>query len=269
IRILILQPASDFEAPLRVSFEYHDRVAVQASDSSGYYEAVSYCWGEPVFSHNVSVTKYALCMTANVDSMLRHLRKPTKPKALWIDATCIHQSDETEKAGQVRQMADIYCEAAKVHVWLGSELMGEAEKAFAYLRDLVLLSERGHVNGVSLTKYLHGVGYPAADGNLQSVLTLPWFGRRWILQEIALGHEVTIHCGRLKLAMDWFAKGLAARQKIRIQKGSSSVPLLEALERANRVVTLSSQDRTNLLELLLDHAAAICSDPRDRIFALH
>ena len=38
---------------------------------------------------------------------------------LWVDALCINQDDQEERARQIAMMGDIYSHAANVIVWLG------------------------------------------------------------------------------------------------------------------------------------------------------
>jgi hypothetical protein len=42
---------------------------------------------------------------------------------------------------------------------------------------------------------------------ISAFLSRAWFTRLWVLQEVALGHAVIIHCGDQKLAWDWFYPG--------------------------------------------------------------
>ncbi|KAH8707140.1 heterokaryon incompatibility, partial [Phaeosphaeriaceae sp. PMI808] len=84
------------------------------------YEAMSYTWGIPNFTHHITCDGTTeLSITLNVDIMLRHLRKTSKPRYLWVDAICLNQSDENEKAIQIGMMGHIYKEARKVNIWLG------------------------------------------------------------------------------------------------------------------------------------------------------
>jgi len=86
-----------------------------------YYEAVSYVWGEPEFTHYIRCRSQDshLKITLRMDSLLRHLRKETTVRRLWIDAICLNQADNEEKSVQVQLMGEIYSQARKVHIWLG------------------------------------------------------------------------------------------------------------------------------------------------------
>lgn len=58
-------------------------------------------------------------ITINVDTLLRFLRSRTKLNRLCIDAICLNQDDDAEKAQQIPLMGCIYGRAQQVHVWLG------------------------------------------------------------------------------------------------------------------------------------------------------
>jgi hypothetical protein len=53
---------------------------------------------------------------------LRHLREPTEPLRLWIDALCINQDDIQERTEHVKVMGSIYQNAATVRIWLGDAI---------------------------------------------------------------------------------------------------------------------------------------------------
>jgi len=75
--------------------------------------------GRPKEQHHITINNHDLQITTNLDSALRHLRKPHNAIRLWIDAICINQADTNERSEQVRQMRDIYMYASKVIIWLG------------------------------------------------------------------------------------------------------------------------------------------------------
>ena len=50
---------------------------------------------------------------------LLHLRDRSLERILWIDAICIDQKNDEERAQQIQLMAKIYSQASRVLVWLG------------------------------------------------------------------------------------------------------------------------------------------------------
>jgi len=96
------------------------------------YEALSYTWGAragtlPITCFDLSSDKNGgegrrgvLLVTPNCDAALRHLRLRLRSRVLWIDAICIDQQSVREKNEQVPMMGDIYREAARCVVWLGT-----------------------------------------------------------------------------------------------------------------------------------------------------
>jgi hypothetical protein len=93
---------------------------VQRSNSPK-YEALSYAWGEPVFSHTVQevISNARLSITVNLHDALQAIRHQRKPRVLWIDAICINQLVLKEKNHQVASMGKIFVDAWRVVVWLG------------------------------------------------------------------------------------------------------------------------------------------------------
>jgi hypothetical protein len=187
----LLHPADRFSAPLEVSFIHCER-HVHFGTREGYYEAVSYCWGALDRPHVVSIKDHAgqLIVTANVDLILSYLRKSTKNRKSWIDVLCIDQEDAVEKAVQVQKLGEIYREAAKVHVWLGAAVPTlNMEAVFTYLRQLAMMDEA--CDGVQGPRSPNlGLNNFLLVKDIHLMLSLPWLQRRWILQEVSLGHDI-------------------------------------------------------------------------------
>jgi hypothetical protein len=57
--------------------------------------------------------------TVDLATALRHLRKPTDVRVLWIDALSINRSDNGERGHQVKARKDIYSNSRVTRVWLG------------------------------------------------------------------------------------------------------------------------------------------------------
>ena len=156
-RLLTLLPGSHC-TPLRCQIVEH-----QASSDTR-YDALSYAWGDPVYSESIQVCEssnaervsWYLPVTRNLFEALLRLRSDDAPRTLWIDALCINQDDLEEKGHQVARMGRVYREASQVIVWLGEDE--------PYPRTRALLTQDGR-NRWPLT-------LPEVD--LGELVTIPW-----------------------------------------------------------------------------------------------
>lgn len=131
IRILILEPSQNLTDPLLVSLQ-------EASIEQAQYTALSYSWsmeddswamkhyrlvmknGDSCPTKTLILEGVEVSIGENLRDALRRLREgASEPLSLWVDAICIHQSDDAEKSVQVAMMGDIYKNALKVVAWLG------------------------------------------------------------------------------------------------------------------------------------------------------
>ena len=103
----------------------------------------------------------------------RHIRSETEWKTLWVDAVCIGQSNEVEKADQVRRMLDIYRLATRVVVWLGPR----AENSDLAL-DLV--EQMPTVDFQELRSSAADVNNNAGWNALRAFYRRPWWSRVWV-----------------------------------------------------------------------------------------
>jgi Heterokaryon incompatibility protein (HET) len=130
IRILTLEPASDFNAPLRCRL-----TDVNLNREEISYEALSYVWGSATGTNSLSCEGQELLITPNCESALRHLRFKSRDRNLWVDAVCIDQKSTSEREQQVKMMGDVFGKATQVLIWLGDS-NSKTALAFAYLRTL-------------------------------------------------------------------------------------------------------------------------------------
>jgi len=47
---------------------------------------------------------------------------------------------------------------------------------------------------------------------IQAFLCRPWFSRRWILQEVMMAQQATVHCGNSSMPWSWVEKALKVLQ---------------------------------------------------------
>lgn len=269
VRVLVVHPADSLNDPLRCSIIQYTHSAGRSSDNDcndRHYSAVSYTWGSGLLSHQLLIVEplvsgtisapsgyYCLKVTANVDSLVRHLRRAHKAVHLWIDAVCLNQKDEEEKVQQIPKMGDIYSAAKKVHIWLGSDNIDDARRAFSIMWQIELRKEwdPSQDEVLLLTKFF----------------SRTWFARRWIIQEAVLAREARLHCGSYSLALSWVVLAL--------KKIQHSATGLDALGYGAKMLLSSigkyqeAPGDCSLLTLLRDLHLSECSDPRDRVAALY
>jgi hypothetical protein len=112
IRLLCLEPSSGVDE-LRAYFQ------LATIDEPPAYEALSYTWGESIFSETLNIGNKTVNITKNLARALLYYQLDRGPRLLWIDAVCINQENFQEKGQQVGLMGNIYSKASRVLIWLG------------------------------------------------------------------------------------------------------------------------------------------------------
>ena len=223
IRLLYLKPGSENEV-LEVAFR-----AINADDEI-LYEAISYCWGDPVFNNYIickdpgAWSPRILAVTRNLYDALTAFRLPDRERVLWADAICINQSDAQEKEQQVHRMHVIYNKASKVLAWTGNGIL-DLDLAFKAVNTFIDDYELciGELASLGLWRLATVVVQQIAEGeDVSSVQALtedfakqanvlipclelfarPWFSRAWVVQEAAVCDSVELHCGAESIDFD-------------------------------------------------------------------
>lgn len=198
------------------------------------YVALSYAWHEPYAvqqagddpRRQVFVNGHATAVTSNLFYALQHLASKhhgAEVDHYWVDALCINQTSEPERAAQVSIMHRIYREAAAVLVWLGPDpeedayVVRETFRAllqkFNIVRDPALLKPgvkqypAGFLNsGRNDHQALRDAGLPPLFSNTwRKVLAFwdrAWFRRVWVQQEVASGKHASFWCGELEFTTE-------------------------------------------------------------------
>lgn len=198
-RIVELLPAAQQAAPLICRLVPLDLDSV---DSPRGYEALSYTWGEPVFSEQLFIEGpndesevKVLPITPSLASALRRLRRggDVAVRRIWADAVCINQGDAADKGRQIPLMSSIYRGASRVVVWLdpSGTTQGDPE---ARARRLNALIRRFSIRREALQPQT----LPEAARLLVQHLSMPWFSRRWIIQEVVGHPDRELICGEEK-----------------------------------------------------------------------
>lgn len=297
IRVIFLHPSSDYFADLKCHIEHvrlpesYPENATSADDNTMIapcladgqsHCALSYTWGEPVFSKTLFCEQGFIKITENLDLALRRLRHHADVHALWVDAVCINQADIAERTAQVRLMWRIYSQAQKVHAWLGLDSeANDGKLCFELLDKLVELSKAYNemvLRGERLKAFAKG--YPAQikelikelaslqpRSPLELFFTRPYFTRRWILQELYFARNVVLHCGDLSNPWHDLYKQLRAD----LARGVSGLCDQTSVETMSYALMLRMGPHTNVntpLDLLLETSMLECADDRDRVLSL-
>jgi hypothetical protein len=126
-RFLEILPANYAEAPLICS------LSVASLNDCSPYLALSYVWGSPENPQRVICDYMERDVTRNLGVALRQLRASGYvSRPIWIDALCINQADQAERASQVKIMGRLYESARQVIIWLGEE-SGDSNTAMEYI----------------------------------------------------------------------------------------------------------------------------------------
>ncbi|KAH8660484.1 heterokaryon incompatibility protein-domain-containing protein [Xylariales sp. PMI_506] len=175
------------------------------------FVAVSYVWGAPDDNVTVSLDSVPFQVTRNLYDALWQVKellrigelgaklrtKKNLPQRFWIDALCINQEDNQEKAAQIPRMRDVYTSAVRVLGWLGKP----DQDQFKYVPHLAdIANYLGSDPRRYESNYLED--YPLETmiqcpteifiSTLLRILWLPWFFRLWIRQEATLARRPVI-----------------------------------------------------------------------------
>ena len=211
VRILRLSPAEP-DGPIGLHGEL---IEARLSDLPD-FEAISYVWGEPVFSDTLRLPTGVLRITANLATALRFFRKYSATRDLWADAVCINQSDLEEKANQVARIGPVFQTARQVLGWLG-EGDARSTQILALMSDIAATTETFFC-GESAFKsdYMSQILQTMRSGDqtyskllgavdIQSLNPLgwaqsqDWFKRRWIFQEAVLAQKLILSSGASRI----------------------------------------------------------------------
>jgi hypothetical protein len=178
----------------------------------------------------------------NLYAALQRLREDKVDRSLWIDAICVNQNDNNEKAQQVPLMAEIFRNARQVLIWLGpgisygeeqadegaskadeaaSKTNGGLPVAYQSLKDMASLEppkdlkelpyfhEHTVVRPYGRRLREHGSLSNLME-SLRTIMNAEWFTRTWTIQEIVLARDAVVQYDKHRI--DWQIIKLAWKQ---------------------------------------------------------
>lgn len=275
----------------RFSIETYDIATVPP------FVALSYTWGRPEPTHDVAVNGSPLPIRENLWVALKALRDffPNKARSLdnwrwgggrnkfhkemlqdngyplmWIDAICINQSDNLEKNHQVNMMGRIFSKADLAISWLGDE----ADDSSRIMK------------AIRATKNNLEYSFDMSQA-MRAFANRPYWRRMWVIQEFVLPPDLIILCGNdgarwEDLLYFWHATNLVSivgeatqdfrGEDVAFVSGGALAALISA--RSSRRDG-SFRDTSQIMsgpisidQIMTRFAYGVCSDPRDRIYAL-
>lgn len=231
----------------------------------------------PTPSGSININSQDFHLNSNLEAALRYLRYPKKKLVIWIDAICINQYNTEERNEQVSKMRLIYKGAQEVRVWLG-ESYENSGVAFDFIRELSSFYESRPANAVVVKLITNSATRPKFDA-LVSLWKREYWTRIWIIQEIASGRKVTVHCGSTTITWSeisttsYFLERYNFHISTLFPTKLSTIGVLlykgpSSLKSVNQSLTTTIIPRYGLLSLLLTHESKKSTDPKDKVYAL-
>ncbi|CAN9093320.1 unnamed protein product [Alternaria alternata] len=283
IRVLDLAPGT-WNEPVNCSLR-----TVHLDDDDPRYEAISYAWGDYNDRKPVICNGYAITTTRSLFEALQRFRYVDTTRTLWADALCINQADDDEKTSQVRLMSYIYTKAVRVLVWLQHEddqvVKDSLDAICRFVSKEDCFSRLGgmdeepqptpnifyrwlDVDVTSINEMGSSAITDAAIDALDLICDSPWFGRGWVVQEVALSTSTSVFWGHGQIGFEWlgvasYAVGLdyAFRSSTGVQSCFYLFLVCHSSRRTNR-------PRQSFLDLMDSTTKLAFSEPKDRIYGL-
>ncbi|KAK3703568.1 hypothetical protein LTR37_014415, partial [Vermiconidia calcicola] len=166
------------------------------------YDAVWYCWGADTTSTFINCNGFALKVRKSLEPLLKTcLGRDLPLRPLWIDAICLNQENDREKAIQVPLMAEVYKRATRTIIWLG-EPDDSTEDVMLWIKSIPGAIKKVGIEKVDKLGFekfgVEGFGEDRWHTEWQRTreyLSRPWFQRLWTVQEVLLSWDVQIMCG--------------------------------------------------------------------------
>ncbi|VUC31834.1 unnamed protein product [Clonostachys rosea] len=291
IRLITIDPGKPAD-------ELHCSLSVASLNARPKYEALSYVWGDPAITDNITVNGVSHQVTANLKYALCALRNLTKPRVVWVDAICINRDDLHEKNNQLTLMARIFSAAFNVVLCLGPgspslDYFADRAEIYHSIKPLSLRwLQRNLLPGLTPTsraqKRVRDAKFLRSEINFWKH---EYFQRMWTVQEIALANKrPTVMIGQTSVRLkrssdDWVsmldkaesacAKALASRcVDSKVKEEFKNVlgqihAMMHPMEPPESTITTAPRLVQVFPVQLSTTAHRECFDPRDRIFALY
>ena len=174
------------------------------------FRALSYVWGNNVQSQSrVETVSGTILISDSLAAALKRLRSKRDAVILWIDAICIDQKNNLEKAQQIRLLPKIFQKASSTIAMVANDNTSEAAV------ETLLQIQAQRVYGAGNSQWpeklpevpLSWLGRPTPPSDhpiwkeIDTLFERSWFRRAWIVQEAVVARTMKMICG--KWTFDW------------------------------------------------------------------
>lgn len=265
-----------------------------SGDPSPSYTCLSYQWKDEERSdqderkslsfRRIQINDQPFDVRSNLWAFLNVASHRFTGRAFWIDAICIDQRNESEKAHQIQIMGEIYASATQVLLWLGRG-SHEMERCISYMsenqaapppasappdRQSSEVDIRLCLNYSSLHTS-HPPEYPRSTFHSNfwksfiEICNVSYWTRAWVVEEIILAKDRVLVMGESEMPWSAFNDYWHVAPPS-IQEGileSRAFQFLESVGSAN-----GPWQPRPLRELLGKYGGQDCSDFHDRIYSI-
>ncbi|KIW73902.1 hypothetical protein PV04_01982 [Phialophora macrospora] len=232
---------------------YHTKLSTRPE-----YVALSYSWGssDRQSKANIVVDGRTFEISRNLADALHRLHENAIP-TVWVDAICINQQDTIEKSREVTRMFAIYRTAQMVIIWLG--LHTSPENDMHELEAAVEDIER------PASRLNHSNAFDLKLSALEQLLSQPYWGRVWIIQEVAAAKQARIFWGSYIFEL----RALETLLRDRLAPPGND---RNSHDLAQRVISVRAacraQQKPRLMEILAMTTSSNTSVLRDKVYGL-
>ncbi|KAI0103551.1 heterokaryon incompatibility protein-domain-containing protein [Daldinia grandis] len=175
-------------------------------ERGGPYRTLSYEWGpnNAAAQHRLWTADGFLSLHDSLNTALRRLRHETSPTVLWVDAICINQEDEDEKARQILMLPKIFQNATRTMAFLGASTQSDGA-----IKTLLQITAKEACDSASGNNWPEGLppvplswaarSTPQLDDPIWPCIARfsesAWFRRVWMVQEVVISPRISIVCG--------------------------------------------------------------------------
>jgi hypothetical protein len=248
------------------------------------YTAISYLWGGGQQS-SVKITlldthrkSHSVYIRGNLYAVLQNLRHRFRPTLLWVDALCVNRSSAEETNNNLAMKRFIFRNAQNVCFWL-SDKDPNFKAAFNFIPHILDIA--------GIDKLLQNKEFVAGWVAFVAFLRNPIFGRLWLIQELALAQNATLHAGHLATHYLDFVDAMSIFLSCRLEiskllrnhnvdpkdlfdhKTAATEQFVTLTTKALRITATGKTQRQFTLEsLVLQTKKLDVSHPHDRIYSL-